>query len=85
MGLWIQCGNENAVFTMGWKKFAETKKGTAGQVEHESHVYGFFEIEGVVHHKFSHQGKTVNHWYYLEVLKESKRKCLEKNISVVEK
>jgi hypothetical protein len=25
MGLGIQCGNENAVFTMGWKKFAAEK------------------------------------------------------------
>jgi hypothetical protein len=42
MGLWIQCGNENAFFTMGWKKFTETEKGAAGQVEHESHVDVFF-------------------------------------------
>jgi hypothetical protein len=42
MGLWIQCGNENAVFTMGWKKFAKTEKRAAGQVEHDSHVDGFF-------------------------------------------
>jgi transposase len=37
------------VFTMGWKKFAETAKGTVGQVERESHVDSFFDIEGVVH------------------------------------
>jgi hypothetical protein len=35
-------GEKNAVFTMGWKKFAKTEKGTAGQVEHESQV-GFFK------------------------------------------
>jgi hypothetical protein len=29
----------------------------------------FFDIEGVVHHKFLRQGQTVNRWYYLEVLK----------------
>jgi hypothetical protein len=61
MGLWISCGNENAVFTMGWKKFAETEKGVAGQVECESHVDGFFfDIEGAVHHEFLCQGQTVN-------------------------
>jgi hypothetical protein len=42
MDLWIRCGNENAVFTMGWKKFAETKKGVAGKLGHESHVGRFF-------------------------------------------
>jgi hypothetical protein len=42
MGLWIQCGNKNAVFTVGWKKFAETGKGAAGQVEHASYVDFFF-------------------------------------------
>jgi hypothetical protein len=53
---------------MGWKKFAETEKGAAGQVERESHV-DFFYIEGVVHHEFLREGQTVNRWYYLEVLK----------------
>jgi hypothetical protein len=33
---------KNAAFTMCWKKFAETEKGAAGQVEHESHVDVFF-------------------------------------------
>jgi hypothetical protein len=42
MGLWIQCGNENAIVTMGWKKFAEIEKGAVGQVKHESHVDGCF-------------------------------------------
>jgi hypothetical protein len=37
MGLWIQCGNENAVFTIGWKNFAQTEKGVAGQVQRRSH------------------------------------------------
>jgi hypothetical protein len=37
-----EIGNENAAFTVGWKKFAETGKGAAAQVEHESHVDGFF-------------------------------------------
>jgi hypothetical protein len=38
MGLWIRCGKENAVFKMGWKKFAEAKKGTVGQVKSEIHI-----------------------------------------------
>jgi hypothetical protein len=38
----MQCRTESAVFTMGWKKFAENKKGAAGQVKHESHVDGCF-------------------------------------------
>jgi hypothetical protein len=29
----------------------------------------FFYIESVVHHKFLRQGKTMNCWYYLEMLK----------------
>jgi hypothetical protein len=75
MGLWIQCENENAVFTMGWKKFVKTEKGAAGQVKCESHVDGVFDIEGVVHHEFLRQGQTVNHRYYLEVMK-----CLRENV-----
>jgi hypothetical protein len=42
MGFWIGCGNKNAVFTMGWKKFARTEKGAAGEVKHNSHVDFFF-------------------------------------------
>jgi hypothetical protein len=41
MGLWIRSGNENAVFTMGSKNFAETEKGAAGQIKRGSHVDGF--------------------------------------------
>jgi hypothetical protein len=36
---------------------------------HESHVDGFFDIEGVVHHEFLCLGQEVNCWYYPEVLK----------------
>jgi hypothetical protein len=53
---------------MGWKKFTKTEKGAASQIKHESHVDGFFDIEGVVHYEFLHQGQTGNHWHYLEVL-----------------
>jgi hypothetical protein len=70
MGLWLRCEKENAVFTIGWKQFAKTEKGVAGQVEHEVMLtVFFFDIEGVVHHEFLLQGQTVNRWYYLEVLK----------------
>jgi hypothetical protein len=44
MGLWIRCGNKNEVFTMGWKKFAKTEKGVAGQVNCESHVDVFLTL-----------------------------------------
>jgi transposase len=61
---------------MGWKKFAKTEKGASGQVECESHIDSFlFDIEGVVHHEFLRQGRTVNCWYHLEVLK-----CLSENV-----
>jgi hypothetical protein len=33
---------DNAVFTIGCKKFTETEKGAAGQVARESYVDGFF-------------------------------------------
>jgi hypothetical protein len=59
---------------MGWKKFAKKEKGVAGQVKSESHVDGFVDIKGVVHHEFLCQGQTVN-WYYLEALK-----CLRENV-----
>jgi hypothetical protein len=54
---------------MGCKKYAENEKGTAGQVKRESHVDGFFDSKDVVHHEFLCQEQTVNHWYYLKVLK----------------
>jgi hypothetical protein len=66
MGLWIRSGNKNAVFTMGWKKFTETEKVTVGQVELESHIDGFL----FVHHEFICKGKTMNRYYYLEMLKQ---------------
>jgi hypothetical protein len=34
------------------KKFPETEKDATGQVECESHVDVFFDIEGVVHHEY---------------------------------
>jgi hypothetical protein len=50
MGLWIWCVSKNTVFTMGWKKLAETEKGTVGQVKSASNAKSVFKIEGVVHH-----------------------------------
>jgi hypothetical protein len=46
MGLWTRCGNENAVFTMGWKIFSKTEKGVVGQVECEGYVDGSFLHQG---------------------------------------
>jgi hypothetical protein len=62
---------------MGWKTFAETEKGAAGQVQCESHVEGFFFYnEGVIHHEFLCAGQTVNRWYYLELLKRLRENLL---------
>jgi hypothetical protein len=41
----------------GLETFAETEKGAAGQVEHESRVDVLFYSEGVVHDEFLRQGK----------------------------
>jgi hypothetical protein len=53
---------------MGGKNLPRPKKGAAGQVKRKSHIDGFFDIDDV-HNEFSHQGQTVNCWYYLKVLK----------------
>jgi hypothetical protein len=54
---------------MGWKKFTETEKGVAGQVERESHVDSFFLTLRVLCIMNSLRlGQTVNRWYYLKVL-----------------
>jgi hypothetical protein len=37
----MKWGAWNAFFTIGWKKFVETEKGAAGQVERENRVDGF--------------------------------------------
>jgi hypothetical protein len=81
MGLWIRRGNENAVFTMGLKKHAETEKGAAVQVECESHVDGFFTPKVLCIMKFLRQGQTVNRWYYLEVLKRLRENVTRKDFS----
>jgi hypothetical protein len=72
---------------VGWKKFAKTEKCAVGQVERESHVDGFANIEGTVHHEFLCQGQTVNRWYCLKVLKHlenvrRKRPVLKKQLLV---
>jgi hypothetical protein len=63
---------------MGWKKFAKTEMGTAGQVEHESHVDSFFTSRGAVHHEFLRQCQTVNRWYYVKVLKHLTENVMRK-------
>jgi hypothetical protein len=65
----VTAWKQNCRLHNGLKKFAETEKGAAVQVERESHVDGFCDIEDVVNHEFLHQGQTVNRWCYLEVLK----------------
>jgi hypothetical protein len=72
---------QNAVWIgLGWKNFAETEKFVVGQFEHESHVDRFFYIKGIVHHEFLHQGKQVNHRYYLKVLKRLRENVRRKNL-----
>jgi hypothetical protein len=86
-GLWwnmdirIWCGNENAVFTMGWKKFSETEKGAMSLVERESHFDNFFWHRGCCVSWILSQGQTVNCWYYLEVLKRLREISGEKYLS----
>jgi hypothetical protein len=53
--------------------------------EHESHADSFFDFKGVEHHKFLHQGQTVNCWYYLKLLKCLGENVQRKRTSVVEK
>jgi hypothetical protein len=63
MDLWICCGNENAVFTMGWKNLPRLKK--EQQVRSNVNVsLAVFSDEGVVYHEFLYQGQTANCWYY---------------------
>jgi hypothetical protein len=51
------------------EKICRDQESVAGQVECESHVDGFLDIESVVHHEFLCQGQTVNRRYYIKVLK----------------
>jgi hypothetical protein len=67
------------------KNSPRPKKGVAGQVKRESHVDGFFDIEGVVHHEFLHQGQTMNRWYYLEVLKRLRENVRRKDLACGER
>jgi hypothetical protein len=85
MGLWIWCGNENAVFTVDWKKFAETEKDAAGQVERERHVDNVFLTSRMLCIMNSYiRGKQ---WIAGIISKcwNFKRKCQERKTSVVEK
>jgi len=51
------------------EKFAETEKITEKQIKNQSHVDGFFDCHGIVHHEFAPKGKTVNAAFYVEILK----------------
>jgi len=51
------------------EKFAETEKITEKQIKNQSHVDGFFDCDGIVHHEFTPEGKIVNATFYMEVLK----------------
>jgi hypothetical protein len=81
MGLWIQSGNKNVVFTMGWKKFAKTKKGVAGWVKRESHVDGvlFLTSRALCITEFLHQRQTVNHLYLRENVMTKQLQLWENN------
>jgi len=54
---------------METERFAETEKITEKQIKNQSHVDGFFDCHGIVHHKFAPEGQTVNTTFYMEVLK----------------
>ena len=38
-------------------------------IKNQSHVDGFFDCHGIVHHEFAPEGKTVNAAFYVEILK----------------
>jgi hypothetical protein len=75
MGLWIWCGNKHAVFTIGWKFAKDQKRHGRSSQMWKSCWQFFFDIKGVVHYEFLHQGQTVNRQYYCELLK-----CLRENV-----
>ena len=51
------------------ERFTETKKITEKQIKNQSHVDGFFDCHGIVHHEFAPEDQTVNATFYMEVLK----------------
>jgi len=51
------------------ERFAETEKIMENQIKNRSHVDGFFDCHGIVHHEFTPEGQTVNAALYVEVLK----------------
>jgi hypothetical protein len=65
----------------GMENIRRNRKGAADQVERESHVDFFFNIEAIVHHEFLRQGQTVNRWCYLEVLNHLRENVRRKNLS----
>jgi hypothetical protein len=85
MSLWIRCGNENAIFTMGCKNFTENEKGVAGQVERESHVDGFLLHRGCCASWILTSGTNNESLALSRSAEMSKRKCQEEKTSAVEK
>jgi hypothetical protein len=77
MGLWIRRGNENAVFTIGWKKFTETDKIRQVRLNVKVMLTVFLR-HGAVHHEFLILGKTANRWYYFKVLKRLRENARRK-------
>jgi hypothetical protein len=78
MSSWIRCLNGNAVYTVGWKILAKTKRGPMHQVKCESRVHGFggrgiaLRVSCIMNCYV--RGKQWICWYYLKVLK-----CLREN------
>jgi hypothetical protein len=84
MGLWIVFGNENVVFTMGWKKFAETEKGQRVRSNVKVMLTVFLHqgccASGILTSGTKSESLLLSH-----SAETSKRECKEKNTSVVEK
>jgi hypothetical protein len=85
MGLWIRCGNENAVFTMCWKKFAETEKSLRARLIVKVTLTDFFEHLGYCAPWILTSAVNSESVVLSRNAEKFKRKCQEKNTSVAEK
>jgi hypothetical protein len=63
---------------VGLENVAPIEKSASSEIECESDIDRFFDVKGVVHHEFLPGGKTVNRWYYLDVLKRLKESIRRK-------
>jgi hypothetical protein len=81
---WVY-GYDNAIFTMGWKKSAETEKVAAGHVERESNVDVSFWHRGCCARRIIMSGANNESLVLSRSADTYKRKCQEKETSVVEK